>query len=183
LIDDPGRVFFTTDHPNGAPFTAYPEIFALLMDKDVRAEWASRLPAEALAVTTLPSLTREYSLSEIATMTRAAPARLLGLPDRGHLGAGARADIALYRPGKDIAQMFRAAARVYKDGELVVRDGEVTQIRFGRALHVTPTVDASMRRRMTDYYDARYGLPSDFMRVPEGAIARPQPFETVACLS
>ena len=61
LIDDPWRVFFTTDHPNGAPFTTYPEIFALLMDKDVRAEWASRLPAEALAVTTLPSLTREYT--------------------------------------------------------------------------------------------------------------------------
>ena len=79
LIDDPWRVFFTTDHPNGAPFTTYPEIFALLMDKDVRAEWVSRLPAEALAVTTLPSLTREYSLSEIATMTRAAPAKLLGL--------------------------------------------------------------------------------------------------------
>ena len=183
LIDDPWRVFFTTDHPNGAPFTAYPDIFALLMDKDVRAEWSSRLPAEALAVTTLPSLTREYTLSEIATMTRAAPAKLLGLPDRGHLGAGARADVALYRPDKDIAQMFRAAARVYKDGELVVRDGEVTQIRFGRALHVTPAVEASMQRRMTEYYDARYGLPSDFMRVPEGAIARPQPFEAVACQS
>ena len=28
LIDDPWRVFFTTDHPNGAPFTTYPEIFA-----------------------------------------------------------------------------------------------------------------------------------------------------------
>ena len=47
LIDDPWRVFFTTDHPNGAPFTTYPDIFALLMDKDVRAQWASRLPAEA----------------------------------------------------------------------------------------------------------------------------------------
>jgi hypothetical protein len=34
---------------------------------------------------------------------------------------------------------------------------------------------------MTQYYDERYGLPSDFMRVPEGAIPRPQPFETVAC--
>ena len=32
LIDDPWRVFFTTDHPNGAPFTAYPEIFELLME-------------------------------------------------------------------------------------------------------------------------------------------------------
>ena len=183
LIDDPSRVFFTTDHPNGAPFTTYPEIFALLMDRDVRAEWTSRLPAEALAVTTLPSLTREYTLSEIATMTRAAPAKLLGLRDRGHLGPGGRADIALYRPGKDIAQMFRAAARVYKDGELVVRDGEVTCVRYGRALHVAPDVEAPMQRRMRDYYDERYGLPSDFMRVPEGAIARPQPFEAVACRS
>src|SRR6202042_1927268 len=175
--------FFPPDPPNGAPFTTYPEIFALLMDKDVRAEWASRLPPDALAVTTLPSLTREYTLTEIATMTRAAPARLLGLPDRGHLGAGARADIAFYRPGKDIAQMFRAAARVYKDGELVVRDGEVTRIRYGRALHVTPDVETSMQRRMTQYYDERYGLPSDFMRVPEGAIGRPEPFEAVACRS
>jgi formylmethanofuran dehydrogenase subunit A len=183
LIDDPSRVFFTTDHPNGAPFTTYPEIFALLMDKDVRAEWASRLPAEALAVTTLPSLTREYTLSEIATMTRAAPAKLLGLRDRGHLGPGGRADIALYRPGKDIAQMFRAAARVYKDGELVVREGEVTRIRYGRALHVAPDVETSMQRRMSDYYDEHYGLPSDFMRVAESAIARPQPFEAVACRS
>ena len=181
LIDDPWRVFFTTDHPNGAPFTTYPEIFALLMDEDLRAQWVSRLPTEAAAVTTLPSLTREYTLYEIATMTRAAPAKLLGLRDRGHLGTGARADVALYRPGKDIAEMFRAAARVYKDGDLVVRDGAVTHYRFGRALQVTPAVEASMRKRMTKYYDARYGLPSDFMRVPDGAVGRPQPFEAVAC--
>ncbi len=36
LITDPWRVFFTTDHPNGAPFTAYPELFALLMDRSAR---------------------------------------------------------------------------------------------------------------------------------------------------
>jgi formylmethanofuran dehydrogenase subunit A len=181
LIDDPSRVFFTTDHPNGAPFTTYPEILALLMDKDLRAEWVARLPADAATVTTLPSLKREYSLYEIATMTRAAPAKLLGLRDRGHLGAGARADVALYRPGKDIAAMFRSAARVYKDGDLVVRDGAVTHYRFGRALQLTLEVEAAMRRRMTEYYDARYGLPSDFMSVPEWALNRPQPFEVVAC--
>ncbi len=181
LIANSSQVFFTTDHPNGAPFTTYPEIFALLMDKDLRAQWVSRLPTEAAAVTTLPSLNREYTLYEIATMTRAAPAKLLGLSDRGHLGVGARADVALYRPGRDIAQMFRAAARVYKDGDLVVRDGAVTHYRFGRALQVTPAVEASMQRRMMKYYDERYGLPSDFMRVPEGAVGRPQPFGTVAC--
>ncbi len=89
LIDDPWRVFFTTDHPNGAPFTTYPEILALLMGRDLRAAWIAKLPAEAMALTTLPSIAREYTLSEIAMMTRAAPARLLGLADRGHLGTGA----------------------------------------------------------------------------------------------
>src|SRR6516225_8095043 len=39
LIQDPSRVFFTTDHPNGAHFTTYPEIFALLMSRDLRAQW------------------------------------------------------------------------------------------------------------------------------------------------
>ena len=183
LIDDPWRVFFTTDHPNGAPFTAYPELFALLMDKDLRAQWLARIPAEAAAMTTAPSLSREYTVYEIATMTRAAPARLLGLSDRGHLGVGGRADIALYRPGRDLAAMFRSAARVYKDGDLVVCDGAVTHYRFGRALQVSPSVDAGMRRRMDRYYDERYGLPSDFMRVPAGAIPRPEPFESVACSS
>ncbi|HXZ18116.1 MAG TPA: formylmethanofuran dehydrogenase subunit A, partial [Roseiarcus sp.] len=181
LIDDPWRVFFTTDHPNGAPFTLYPELFALLMDRDLRAERLASIPAEAAAMTTLPSLTREYTLYEIATMTRAAPARLLGLSDRGRLDVGGRADVALYRPGKDLAAMFRSAARVYKDGDLVVRDGAVTHYRFGRALHVSPPADAAIRRRMERYYDERYGLPSDFMRVPAGAIPRAEPFEDVAC--
>jgi formylmethanofuran dehydrogenase subunit A len=114
-------------------------------------------------------------------MTRAAPARLLGLGDRGHLGVGGRADIALYRPDRDLAQMFRSAARVYKDGDLVARDGAVTHYRFGRALQVSPAVDVAMQRRMSDYYDSRWGLAADFMRVPDGAIPRPQPFEVVAC--
>ena len=51
--------------------------------------------------TTLPSIAREYTWTEIATMTRAAPARLLGLKDRGHLGPGAIADIAVYAPNRD----------------------------------------------------------------------------------
>jgi formylmethanofuran dehydrogenase subunit A len=110
LINDPWRVFFTTDHPNGAPFTAYPDLLALLMDRSVRAQQIETLPKEAMEVSTLASITREYTLSEIAIMTRAAPARLLGLADRGHLGAGARADVAVYRPQPDIAAMFRDAA-------------------------------------------------------------------------
>jgi formylmethanofuran dehydrogenase subunit A len=181
LIDDPWRVFFTTDHPNGAPFTTYPEILALLMSRDLRAQWIATLPADAMAVTTLPSITREYSLVEIATMTRAAPARLLGLRDRGHLGAGAIADVAVYEDAPDRAKMFRSAALVFKHGVLVMRDGKPTQRSFGRALVVEPERDRAIDRRLTAYYDERYGLSDDLIKVPDHAIGRPEPFEVVPC--
>jgi formylmethanofuran dehydrogenase subunit A len=183
LIDDPSRVFFTTDHPNGAHFTAYPEIFALLMSRDLRAQWISELPPSAMAVTTLPSIAREYTLSEIATMTRSAPAALLGLTDRGRLSPGAVADVAVYEDTKDRAKMFRAAANVFKDGELVVRDGRVTHCRFGRALTVMPARDGAIERRMRAYYEERYGLGLAYLKVPEQALGRPEPFEFVPCAS
>ncbi len=181
LIDDPWRVFFTTDHPNGAPFTTYPEIVALLMDREQRARAIATRPPDAIAMTTLPSIAREYSLTEIATMTRAAPARLLGLTDRGHLGPGAVADVAVYADERDRAKMFRAAALVFKDGELVVRDGAVTHYRWGRALNVRPERDRAIDQRMTRYYEDRFGLSDAFLKVPEHAIGRPQPFGLVPC--
>jgi formylmethanofuran dehydrogenase subunit A len=181
LIDE--RVFFTTDHPNGAPFTTYPDLIALLMSRDLRAEWIARLPPEAVAVTTLPSIAREYSLNEIAAMTRAAPARLLGLADRGHLGAGARADVAVYADRPDRAAMFRAAALVFKDGALVVRDGAVVDRRFGRALTVAADFDRAIEARLQDYCETRYRRSPDFLAVPGWAIPRPEPFEAVPCAS
>jgi formylmethanofuran dehydrogenase subunit A len=181
LIDDPWSVFFTTDHPNGAPFTVYPEILALLMSRDLRAQWIAGLPAEAMAVTALSSIRREYTLAEIATMTRAAPARLLGLPDRGHLGAGAVADVAVYENEPDRARMFRSAALVFKRGDLVVRDGKPISHIFGRALVVEPERDRAIDRRMKTYYDERYGISADIIKVPDHAIGRPQPFELTSC--
>jgi formylmethanofuran dehydrogenase subunit A len=181
LIDDPSRVFFTTDHPNGAPFTAYPDLLALLMDRDLRAQWMTKLPKEALELTTLPSITREYTLAEIAIMTRAAPARLFSLADRGHLGAGAIADVAVYAPDPGKAKMFRAAALVFKNGELVVRDGTVLRHPFGRALTVRPERERAIDRRMHDYYEERYGLSPAFLTVSDAAIGRPEPFECVPC--
>jgi formylmethanofuran dehydrogenase subunit A len=183
LVEDIRRVFFTTDHPNGAPFTSYPDIFALLMSRDLRAQWMAELPPVALKVTTLPSIAREYSLTEIATMTRASPAKLLGLADRGHLNPGAIADVAVYEDDVDRAKMFRSAALVFKDGELVVRDGNVTNLRWGRTLTVRPERDRAIDRRMGAYYEDRYGLSDEFLRVPEHALGRPEPFAVVPCAS
>jgi formylmethanofuran dehydrogenase subunit A len=183
LTKDPWRVFFTTDHPNGAPFIAYPDILALLMDRDLRAEWISRLPKEAMAVTTLASIAREYTLTEVAIMTRAAPAKLLGLKDRGHLGPGALADIAVYEAHTDKAKMFREAALVFKDGQLVVRDGALLDYPYGRTLTVHIERERAIERRMRDYYEERYGLSPDFMTVADAAVGRAESFETIPCLS
>jgi formylmethanofuran dehydrogenase subunit A len=183
LTNDPWRVFFTTDHPNGAPFTSYPDILALLMSRELRAEWMATMPKEAIEMTTLPSIAREYTLGEIAIMTRAAPARLLGLADRGHLGIGALADVAVYAPDRDMAKMFRATALVFKNGELVVRNGTVLRQTFGRALTASPTDERAMERRMRDYYEERYGLSPDLFAVPAAAIGRDEPFESVPCRS
>jgi len=61
------------------------------------------------------------------------------------------ADIAVYANDTDRAKMFRAASLVFKDGELVVRDGAVTHYRWGRALTVAPGHDRAIERRMQDY--------------------------------
>ncbi|MEA2860760.1 MAG: formylmethanofuran dehydrogenase subunit [Methylobacteriaceae bacterium] len=170
LIDDPNRVFFTTDHPNGAPFTTYPDLLALLMSRGLRAEWLEEMPRSVAEMTTLASIAREYTLEEIATMTRAAPARLLGLADRGHLGPGARADIAVYNDDTDRARMFRDAHLVFKDGDLVVRDGAVTHYRAGRTLEARPQFDRGIEKRLDAYYDEVYRAPRDLFTVRPDAL-------------
>lgn len=182
LIDDPWRVFLTTDHPNGAPFTAYPDLLALLMDRSLRAQHIETLPKDSMEVSTLKSITREYTIFEIAIMTRAAPARLLGLSDRGHLGVGARADIAVYRPQADRAAMFRNAELVLKDGVAVMRAGQKLAQPFGRGLAVRPGFDAAIDRTLAAFYDTIYGVPHTAFDVPEAEIiGRNAPFELVPC--
>ncbi len=58
LIDDPWRVFLTTDHPNGACFWRYPEIIRLLMDVEFRKEQIKALPEEARKRIVLADLDR-----------------------------------------------------------------------------------------------------------------------------
>ena len=112
-------------------------------------------------------------------MTRAAPAKLLGLADRGHLGPGARADVAVYADDKDRARMFRDAHLVFKDGDLVVRDGQVTHYRAGRTLTARPEFDRGIERRLDAYYHEVYRAPREFFMVHAEALPQPDLFEDV----
>ncbi len=153
LVRDPWRVFLTTDHPNGAPFTSYPHLIRLLMDKAFRNEQLSRIHPDAQAMTTLASIDREYSLYEIAVMTRAAPAKILGIADRGHLAPGAAADVTVYREDADREKMFTAPEYVFKDGELVARDGKIVKVVWGRFHAVAPEFDPGIEKGLRDYFE------------------------------
>jgi hypothetical protein len=181
LADDLWRVLFSTDHPNGALFVRYPEIIHLLMDSDERERWLEQVPEASRQVYNLPGIARELTLSEIAIITRGAPARIFGLTDRGHLGEGAVGDVAVYSEQKDRTAMFRSADLVFKDGELVFRDGEVVNVTWGRAFQVAPEFDAAIERRLDRFYDRYYGIGPSSFGVPGNIAGRPERLATGPC--
>jgi formylmethanofuran dehydrogenase subunit A len=146
-------MFLTTDHPNGAPFYTYPHLIRLLMDKGFRDDMLQKINPDAAAMSILPTITRQYSLDEIAIITRAGPARSLGLQDRGHLGVGACADITVYRDNADREAMFKTPELVFKNGELVVKNGKVVKVVQGATHVARPAYDRSIEGPLKSYFD------------------------------
>jgi formylmethanofuran dehydrogenase subunit A len=169
LSADPWRVVLSTDHPNGGSFMSYPELIRLLMDRAYRDERLKLVNQKLLAGSALADgISREYTLNEIAIVTRAGPARLLGLRDKGHLGVGADADVTVYVPdgGGDWSRMFSTPRYVVKAGTLVVEEGQLRRAPAGRRLHVRPAYDGSIEHGLKSYFD-RYATVS-FDNYPVG---------------
>jgi formylmethanofuran dehydrogenase subunit A len=154
LSADPWRVVLSTDHPNGGSFLSYPKLIQLLMDRTVRDEQLKQLNPKLLAGSALADgLDREYTLNEIAIITRAGPARLLGLRQKGHLGPGADADVTVYARSPDLAAMFATPRYVIKGGMLVVEEGQLRRAPAGRRLHVRPGYDRAMLADVKSFFE------------------------------
>ena len=154
LAKDPWRVVLSTDHPNGGTFLSYPELIRLLMDRAYRDERLKAVNQKLLAGSALlDGLAREYTLGEIAIVTRAGPARLLGLPQKGHLGPGADADVTVYAPDADRAKMFAAPRYVIKGGTVVVEDGQLRRASAGARLAVRPDYDVAVKKDVKRFFD------------------------------
>lgn len=124
MVQDPRRVMLTTDHPNGGPFTSYPHLIRLLMDRSFRETALAEIDPEAAAASELAGIDREYTLDEIAVMTRSAPARMLGLADQGTLRVGAVADVVVYQEHQDRERMFASPRYVIRRGAVIETPGE-----------------------------------------------------------
>jgi formylmethanofuran dehydrogenase subunit A len=158
LVEDPWRIAMSTDHPNGGSFLAYPEIIALLMDRSRREAVLDKAPAAVRDKCTLSELTREYTFNEIAIITRASPAKILGLDQKGHLGPGADADITIYSRDDDIQKMFEMPRFVFHRGDLVVDDTEVRSNKTGTLFHVAPSFDADVVPDIQEWFEKYYTI-------------------------
>jgi len=130
------------------------------MDRTYRQEILKRVHPRVLQRSVLKDLDREYSLYEIAIITRASPARLLGLRNKGHLGVGADADVTVYTPSADRRAMFELPRYVIKDGRPVVEDGELREAGPGRLLRVgaehDPSIEPTLEKLFEDHYSVRF---------------------------
>lgn len=130
------RVHITTDHPNAGPFTRYPCVIKWLMSEKARKatldtmKWKDKV----IAASNIASMDRELGLYEIAMMTRAGPAKALGLAAiYGSLVKGADGNVAIYNLDANdlpsdpelIEAAFQNTAYTIKEGVVVVKDGEI----------------------------------------------------------
>ncbi|MHA1681774.1 MAG: formylmethanofuran dehydrogenase subunit A [Promethearchaeota archaeon] len=165
MVDNPFQVFLTTDHPNAGPFTHYPEVISWLMSKKTRDEKLAGVHKLATGRTKLGDLDREYTLNEIAIISRAGTAKCLGMKDKGHLGLGAEGSVTVFDldpvnyTGADVKRAFANAAYTIKEGTIVARNGVVEASMLGNTLWTDPGEPKnyeSVLDRIKDEWSKRY---------------------------
>jgi len=184
------RTYITTDHPNAGPFIRYPRVIKWLMSKDSRDEmlhsfkWSDKV----IDATTLESIDREMSLYEIAMMTRAGPAKSLGLSAMyGGLKPGMDGHVAIYDLNPDdmpndpemIEKAFLRSAYFIKDGVVSVIDGEVVEEVGKRTIWTDVKVPENnqVKRDITERFLRNYTLNLDNYPVFDEHVHNPRIIE------
>ena len=186
LIDDPWKTIMTTDHPNGGIFTQYPLLLTWLMSKKARDDTAKECHKWAYDKSTLGGVDRELSLYEMAIVTRANPARTIGMAYRkGHLGTGADGDVTIYdidptklnlNDTKALTAKLSRPDYTIKDGRIVAKKGEIVSVPEGRRFFCRPYVEDELEKDMLrdvkdwfKYYTvgfANYPVPDKYLKNP-----------------
>lgn len=168
MINDPWKICMTTDHPNGGPFIHYPKVISWLMSRKARTDTMLESNKSCIKKTGLAGIYREYNFKEITILTRAAPAMLLGLKNKGHLGVGADGDVSIFninptswRPSmyRDLENAFSKAAFTIKRGEIAAKNGEVLAVPQGSVYWVDVKVSEEIESEVLE------DLRSEFKKI------------------
>ncbi|MBN1194649.1 MAG: formylmethanofuran dehydrogenase subunit A [Methanomicrobiaceae archaeon] len=166
------KTYITTDHPNAGPFTRYPRVIKWLMSRAAREHMLEKELKYGDSIRNtcyIGEIDRELTLFEIAQMTRAGPAKVLGLSHMfGSLRPGCEGDVAIYPynpeaidPSRDpelIERAFSTAQYLIKGGEMVVKEGDIVSNGSKRTFWVdcttseNPQVQRDISEKFKRYY-------------------------------
>ncbi|PKG31078.1 amidohydrolase family protein, partial [Methanoregula sp.] len=153
-----------------------------LMNKKYRDERLTTFKNadKVISGTHLAGIDREISLYELAQMTRAGPAKALGLSaDYGGLKPGMNADIAIYNinpdkfpsTGPEIEKAFANVACLFKDGVICVEEGRIVNMGKKHTFWVDARVPENkqvthdIREKFLRYYsinEGNYPVPESY---------------------
>jgi formylmethanofuran dehydrogenase subunit A len=63
--------------------------------------------------------------------------------------------------------MFSSPEYVFKDGELIVRDGRVVKVTWGRYHTVQPAYDRGIERHLSEHFERYHTIRADHLRISE----------------
>jgi len=172
LIKDTWKALLATDHPNGGPFTRYPRIISWLMSRECREKEMQTMHKAVEKNAIIATLDREYDFNEIAIVTRAGQAKALRLKEKGHLGAGASGDVAIYdinpleiNPSREYEKIEKAFSGTYctiKDGEIVAKAGEIVSSPLGKTywsnVSLNHEISSELNKELEYYFKRFYSV-------------------------
>ena len=105
-------------------------------------------------------------------MTRSAPAKILGLQNKGNFSEGSDADITIYdRSIKDIENMFAHPIMVLKDGKIVVENGKIKNYMWGKTQTIKPEYDTSIEKVLNKFFDKYHTMKLDSYIITESEMS------------
>jgi formylmethanofuran dehydrogenase subunit A len=188
MVNDPWRVIPSTDHPNAGTFINYPWIAGWLMSQKAREMVFKEIRKSSQKRMVLPAIETEWSIQDYIIATRAGPARILGLPKKGHLGAGADADIAIYNldPKEDYSMKpemlvsgLTQAWMTIKDGLMVQKEGKMKATPKGSTYWIDarpePDLAKVVEKEIREYFESSYTIAFENYPVSKRYLHRSAP--------
>ena len=130
-INNKFQISLSLNFPNYANITDIPEIAAWLISKQAREDFMKDLNSEFLKNHPLCSNEKSLTFPEFVTITRASPAKSLGLSAiKGNLGIGADADINILDiniEAEDISRRCEPLKNALENLEFVIKAGNIVK--------------------------------------------------------
>ena len=165
-IKDKLQLSFSLNYPNYANILDIPEIATWLVSKDARDNFAKGMNSDFIKNHPLNNEDKSLNFSDFVTITRASPAKSLGLGRiKGNLGIGADADINILDiniDDVDISKSYETLKIALQSLDYVIKAGEIVKNKNKIDLSLNGSIFWSSGKPSTEERESVLSRKSDF---------------------